>query len=221
MAMIRANSVSVDSLIDEWFANPGEDLSRATRTRYRGALRRVCTWFAAAEQRSLTLADLHPIILVGYREALKQTEAVSTVNTHLSAVRTWCIWLVDKGYLATNPAHRLKLVKRSSPPAPKALSPSQVNALLRQAQTTRNSVRNTAILQMLIQTSMRISECAALCWHDIHCGERSGHALLRWGKGNKVRTVPARARGATVSPSRWNQYWYYTRGGDTPPNLQN
>jgi site-specific recombinase XerD len=181
---------ALESLIDRWWANPGEDLTAATRTRYRGALRRLCRWFAAAERRPLTLADLNPISLAGYREALKQTEAVSTVNTHLSAIRTWCIWLVDQGHLATNPAQRLKLVKRTAPSAPKALSPAQVNALLRQAQATRYPVRNTAILQILIQTGLRISECAALCWHDIQYGERSGQALVRSGKGNKVRTVP-------------------------------
>ncbi len=180
----------IESLIDRWWANPGEDLTAATRTRYRGALRRLCRWFIAAERRPLTLSDLHPISLVGYREALKHTEAVSTVNTHLSAIRTWCIWLVDQGHLATNPAQRLKLVKRTASSAPKALSPAQVNALLRQAQATRYPIRNTAILQILIQTGMRISECAALCWHDIHYGERSGQVLVRSGKGNKVRTVP-------------------------------
>lgn len=188
--MPQPESEPIESLIDRWWTNPGDDLTAATRTRYRSALRRLCRWFAAAERRSLLLADLHPISLAGYREALKQTDAASTVNTHLSAIRTWCVWLVDQGYLATNPAQRLKLVKRTTPSAPKALSPAHVNALLRQAQFTRYPLRNTAILQVLIQTGMRISECAALCWHDIQYGERSGHALIRAGKGNTVRTVP-------------------------------
>jgi site-specific recombinase XerD len=188
--MIMADSALIESLIDGWWANPGEDLTAATRNRYRAALRRLCRWFAAAERRPLTVADLHPISLAGYREHLKQTEAVSTVNTHPSAIRTWCSWLVVQGYLDTNPALRLKLVKRTASSAPKALSPAQVNALLRQAQATRNPIRNTAMLQMLIQTGIRISECAALGWHDIHYGERSGQMLVRSGKGNKVRTVP-------------------------------
>ncbi|WP_240614571.1 tyrosine-type recombinase/integrase [Herpetosiphon llansteffanensis] len=185
-----SDSVPVAMLIDAWFRHAEIDMTHATCKRYRGVLHRLCAWFASTEQRSITLADLHPINLVGYREMLRQTTAVSTVNIHVSALRIWCTWLVDQGYLDTNPAHRLKLVKRPSPLKPKALSPVQVNALLRQAQTTRNPVRNTAILQMLVQTGMRIGECAALCWHDIQYGERSGQVVIRSSKGHTTRTVP-------------------------------
>lgn len=74
--------------------------------------------------------------------------------------------------------------------APLALTPAQVNALLRQAQHTRYPNRNTAILQVLVQTGMRIGECASLLLQDITIGERKGVVIIRAGKGNKSRSVP-------------------------------
>ncbi len=65
-----------------------------------------------------------------------------------------------------------------------------MNALLRAAQQTRYSERNTAILQMMLQTGMRIGECAALQWGDIGLGERKGIVVIRAGKGNHARRVP-------------------------------
>jgi len=70
------------------------------------------------------------------------------------------------------------------------LSSSQVNALLRQAQASRDSARNYAIVQVLLQTGIRLSECSALTFGDITFGERGGMLLIRAGKGNKVRSVP-------------------------------
>lgn len=165
-------------------------LSPATCKRYRGVFHRFAAWFAVAERRQPQLDDLHPITLVGYGSWLQETSTASTVNTHLSALRTWCGWLVEHNYLNVNPALRLKLVRQQPKPAPSALHPKQVNALLRSAQQTRYPERNTAILQMMLQTGMRIGECAMLQWGDIRFGERRGTVTIRAGKGNQVRRVP-------------------------------
>jgi len=178
------------SLLEAWLHHPTDELALLTVRRYRGALTHFLAWYEAVDGRAATLVDLHPITLAGYRGALQDVAATSTVNTHLSAVRAWCAWLHEHGYLPGNPAARLKLVGRQEPSAPRALKPAQVNALLRQAQHTRYPARNTAIVQMLIQTGMRINECAALRWDDISYREKSGLVRIRAGKGNKARRVP-------------------------------
>lgn len=177
-------------LLTEWLEAPLEELAPKTCRRYRSAIQGFLDWFVQAERRSLNLTDLHPITLVGYRSWLQQRGSASTVNTHLCALRTWCAWLTEKGYLDTNPSTRLKLVRRQEPLAPSALTPAQVNALLRQAQHTRYPARNLAVLQMLLQSGLRIGECAALTWQDITFGERKGSVLVRAGKGNQSRQVP-------------------------------
>lgn len=54
-------------------------------------------------------------------------------------------------------------------------------------------MRNYAIVQLLLQTGMRLDECSHLNLEDIEFGERSGRITIRHGKGNKARTVPFNA----------------------------
>jgi site-specific recombinase XerD len=178
------------ALWEAWELEMVAQLSSATCKRYRGVFHRFTDWFVSVERRLPELDDLHPVTMVGYRSWLQETCAASTINTHLSALRSWFDWLVEYKHLDAHPALRLKLVRQQPQPAPAALQPKQVNALLRAAQQTRYPKRNTAILQMMLQTGMRIGECAALQWGDIGLGERKGIVSIRAGKGNHARRVP-------------------------------
>lgn len=68
-----------------------------------------------------------------------------------------------------------------------------MNALLREASRSRYKERDYALVQVLLQTGMRIGECASLDYQDIKFGERSGSVNIRGGKGNKARSVPLNA----------------------------
>lgn len=180
-------------LVDVWVHQlNNDDRSVNTVRSYRSAIQHFLIWYTSEEQRPLTLDDLTPIALIGYRNHLQhqQTKAPSTVNTRVAALRTWCSWLHDQGYIPNNPAARLRSVGRQVLHAPKGLTDRQINALLREVQRTRHPQRDYAILQMMLQTGMRVGECVALNIEDIAFGERSGSVIIRSGKGNKARTVP-------------------------------
>jgi site-specific recombinase XerD len=130
------------------------------------------------------------IALANYRSAVQQSRATSTTNVHVAALRTWCYWLTEQGYLEENPSQHLKSVGRVDRDAPEPISNNAVNALLRAARRGRNGKRNHAILQMLLQTGMRLGECQALQWQDISLQVRKGIVFIRSGKGNKARTIP-------------------------------
>lgn len=153
------------------------------------------SWYLREEQRPLTFATLTPITLVGYRNELQRTQgrATSTVNGHLSALRAWCAWLTEEHYLEVNAARRIKLVGRQEASSREGLSDAQTNALLRLAQGSRDGKRNYAIVQLLLQTGIRLDECSQLTLSDIEFGERSGRVTIRSGKGNKARTIPLNA----------------------------
>lgn len=177
--------------LDAWL----EELRRAdyaatTVARYGSAIRGFLTWHEQEERRLPELDDLTPIALVGYRSMLQRNRATSTTNVHVAALRAWCQWLMEQGYLQENPAARLKSVGRIERDAPEPLSNKAVNALLRAAQRGRNGRRDYAILQMLLQTGMRLGECQALRWADVTLSERKGTVFIRAGKGNKARTIP-------------------------------
>lgn len=87
---------------------------------------------------------------------------------------------------------------RQAQPAPKGPNDKQVSALLREAG------RDYALVRVLLQTGIRIGECASLDHEDITFGERSGSVLIHGGAGNKARSVRlnASARQAVAAVTR-------------------
>jgi site-specific recombinase XerD len=164
----------------------------STVKKYLQAVAHFLVWYEQEERISLQLVALTPIALIGYRNFMQheQHKALSTINLRISALRAWCAWLVDQGYLPLDPAARVKLVNGEAGSQREGLSNAQVNALLRQAQVSRHPTRNYAIVQVLLQTGLRLSECSSLTFGDVTFGECSGLLLIRAGKGNKVRSVP-------------------------------
>ncbi len=163
--------------VGEWLRSlEADDRSAHTIRSYAGAVKRFLQWYEAEEQKALEPADLTPVTLVGYRNELqhRQGKATTSVNAELAALRSWCDWRFDHGYLPNNPAARLRSVGTQGQPAPKGLDDRQVNALLREASRTRHAARDYALVQVLLQTGMRIGGCAATESVDIIC--RSGAA---------------------------------------------
>ena len=184
-------------LVDHWLAAlAADDRSPATIRAYRAAARGFLEWYAGEEGRPALLADLTTIAIQGWRVALQHgggdaaPRATATVNARLAGLRAWCAWLRAQGHLADDPAARVKLVGRGAPAAPEGLEGREAAALLRAAGRGRHGVRDVAIVQALLQTGLRIGECAALDLEDLVVGERGGRLTVRAGKGNKARAVP-------------------------------
>lgn len=189
-------SLKLEFLLEEWRVYLQEqDHSSGTIKKYTQAISRFLTWYEAEEQAPLTLATITPIALIGYRNELQQEQrkSISTINLQISALRAWCGWMTDQGFLPTDPAARVKLVEGEVQSKREGLSSTQINALLRQAQLSRESERNYAIVQVLVQTGIRLSECSTLAFEDLTFGERSGMLRVHKGKGNTVRSVPLNA----------------------------
>lgn len=184
---------SPEALLEQRLSDlASDDRAPGTIRRYKSAITSFLAWYAEVEQRSLALDHLSAIVLVGHRNFHQQTQgrSTSTVNGHVSALRAWCAWLVERRHLGANPARGVKLVGRQAASDRRGLEPNQVHALLRQIATSRDALRNTAIMQLLLQTGMRLDECSHLSLEDIAFGERSGRVTIRAGKGNKARVVP-------------------------------
>jgi site-specific recombinase XerD len=183
------------SLLPAWEAFMiEEEKSPGTRKQYLFAIRHFISWYEEEERAALTLRDLTPIAIRGYRNELQleQQKSFQTINMRLSALRAWCAWLMEAGYITADPSARVKLISGEAANKREGLTSTQVNALLRQAAASRerDKDRNTAIIQVLLQTGIRLSECSALTFGDITFGERSGTLEVRAGKGNKARSVP-------------------------------
>jgi len=144
-----------------------------------------------AQGREATLAELDKAAIREWLAQLSDQHAAGTVRTRYRGLRRFCGWLVAEEEIPTNPMATL------SPPVPKpkpvpVLSDEQLAALLKScAGKGFNERRDEAILRLLMDTGIRVSELCALTVADLDLDQRQ--ALIH-GKGNKVRMVYPSAR---------------------------
>lgn len=167
----------------------------ATRRLYRQILGRFVTWLQATHPDSpATVAYLSSRDGARYREWLRAQQPPkkpATINTALAALDTWGGWTITAGLRADNPFTTLTRVRDvDTERAPKALAPTQQDALLKAAGRGRHAARATIIISLLLHTGLRVAELCALTWGDLVVGERSGQLRVRADKGGVARTVP-------------------------------
>lgn len=110
-----------------------------------------------------------------------------SVARHLSTLRTYGHWLVDRGILMENPALLVDL-PRQAHDLPDVLTQEEVGRLLAAPGVTgERNLRDTAMLETLYATGLRVSELVHLQLADVDFDR----GLVRCvGKGRKERLVP-------------------------------
>lgn len=118
-----------------------------------------------------------------------QQKALSAhrLQGYARAIRAFFSWVVREGFLEEHPVKGVRL-----PRVPKLVMPSftetQVRKLLDpEAYEGIMSIRNHAILTLLLDTGVRVSELTGLRMKDLHLEE--GYFKVR-GKGARERIVP-------------------------------
>ena len=168
-----------------------EDIAPVTVRGYRSDLGRFAVWYDGHPLEKLTASDL-----AHFRQHLSRERFMkpASVNRKLEALRRFCRWAHSSGKLRTDVSAGLKLARPSRGMRPKGLLANEVQALLRAAGQSRRALagRNYAIVQLLLQAGLRVSEAAALRIEDLEIHARQGRVRVR-GKGNKERYVPLNA----------------------------
>jgi site-specific recombinase XerD len=168
-----------------------EDVAPVTVRGYRSDLGLFAAWYDGHPLEKLTASDLAHFRQYLSRERLMKP---ASINRKLGALRRFCRWAHTSGRLRTNVAAELRLARTPRGTRPKGLVAPEVQALLRAAGQSRRALarRNYAVVQLLLQAGLRVSEAAALRLEDLEIHERQGRVHIR-GKGNKERSVPLNA----------------------------
>ena len=195
----RSRADTLAARVDEWFAWLAErNYSARSIEMHKWALRMFIRW---AEERDLR-APLHitkPILesyqrwLFRYRQENGRPLGVSTQRGRLGAVQRFFAWLCKTNRLSANPAADLELPRKPHRSLPKALTLSEVRAVLDVPDVTDPlGVRDRAILETLYATGIRRAEVAHLDADDLD--RERGTLAVRKGKGGKDRVVPVGER---------------------------
>lgn len=134
--------------------------------------------------------------LINYILWLKEREyASATVARKVAAMKSFCQFLVRTGAIDDNPAEELDS-PRVKKQLPTTLTPDEVERLLAlpaQLGGTPKAVRDTALLEVLYATGMRVSELASLTLADL---DLAAGTIRCTGKGSKERVMPLYAEAA-------------------------
>ena len=105
----------------------------------------------------------------------------------LSSLKSFFNYLVFEGYNKTSPMELIESPKIVNK-LPDVLSIQEIELLIKNSELNKNhGIRNSAILETLYGSGLRVSELINLKISDIHYDEK---LLLIQGKGNKQRLVP-------------------------------
>ncbi len=161
----------------------------STRRAYRGHARRFVEFLASwPGEGGDPLADAHArdYAVRDFKSYLKTVRRAkpASVNLALAAVDHFYRYLG-----AGRPDVRREELAQA---APRALSPEQLRRFMRAVERCK-SPRDRAIAVLLVNTGLRIGECAALDVDDVAVSARKGRVVVREGKGDAYREVALNA----------------------------
>lgn len=178
--------------------------NRNTRQAYLTAVGRFFAW---CDRHQLgQLADIEPLHVAAYIEALGTDFTKPTVKQHLAAIRMLFDWLVTGGILATNPAHAVRgpkhVVKRGKTPV---LVAEQARALIESIPLTRTvtladgtttevpslvGLRDRALIGVMTYAFARIGAVVGMRVEDYFANGKRWWVRLH-EKGGKRHEMPA------------------------------
>lgn len=135
-----------------------------------------------------TLNDITRADIQAYLLYLRQTnKSPRTMARHISSIRSFHQFLLRERLTAQDPTVHIDLPKTTQR-LPDVLSVEEVEALINAPHHNKpQGVRDTAMLELLYGTGMRITECMDLNIDQIHL--TMGFVRI-FGKGHKERIVP-------------------------------
>lgn len=131
---------------------------------------------------NITYDDIRQYLSYLYTKELSK----SSLSRNLSALRTFFRWLFKEGKIDNNPMVLITSPKKDRK-LPTYINYEDVEKILNIPDTnTPLGIRDSAILEMLYSTGIRVGELVSIRMSDIHF---DSHMITVNGKGNKQRNV--------------------------------
>jgi integrase/recombinase XerC len=170
-------------------------LSPATIINYLADMQGVARWCVESGQ-GCSLLNLTADDVRAYCQHLRAARglAPATVNRHLQAIRKFCDFARQADLMESNPAANVKRLQ-APPTLRRALNADEIARLLEAAQAGRPSLvkRDYAIIQLFLQTGIKVGELTELQLADIELTDRKGVLTVTGNGNNNHRRIPLKA----------------------------
>ena len=163
-------------------------LSKNTLSSYAADLKRYTLFL---KQREKDIASALRSDIIDFNEALRSDSySVPSICRYLSSIKAVYKYLLIENILDTDPSDNIHMPKKWER-LPKALSISEVMELLQASFSEKTVLRDSAMLELLYSSGLRVSELVKIKLGDIHFD--AGFVRIM-GKGAKERVVPVNMR---------------------------
>jgi site-specific recombinase XerD len=170
-------------------------LSPTTAVNYLADMRGVARW-CVESGRGCSLLDLTTADVRAYCQHLRGGRGLSpaTVNRHLQAIRKFCDFARQVQLMESNPAADVRPIQ-APPTSRRALDADEIARLLEAVQAGRPSLvkRDQAIIQLLLQTGIKVGELTDLQLADIELTDSRGTLIVNGNGENSHRRIPINA----------------------------
>lgn len=194
-------------------------LSRNTVNAYATDLRKYLQFL---KEKGREAAKAKKEDIVDFMELLRSGPySVPTVCRYISSIKAFYKFLLIENRIQDDPVDNLQMPKKWER-VPKALAVSDVKALLEAKFSAKTALRDSAMLELLYSSGLRVSELVNIKLGDIHVDAGFIRVL---GKGSKERIVPVNLRALErikrymteerpgILKKRQSQYLFITRTG--------
>lgn len=206
------NPVSFESALEKFMSFlKSQKRSSATSIAYASDLSQLKKHL---EDRRITQATtVQTEHLSGYIESLGQLNYTSkSISRKINSLKTFFKYLHQEKIITINPAHPLTHPQVDSKP-PRMLTSTEIKNL---RDVVRLDIRISAIVELLLQTGMRISELAGLHLEDV----KKNELFIRAQESNPARTIPLNRPASSalnnylaIRPKVQDQHLFVTKTG--------
>lgn len=163
-------------------------LSRNTLDSYAADLKKYSLFL---RERGKDMASAIRSDIIDFNEALRNDGySVPSICRYLSSIKAVYKYLLIENVLDTDPSDNIHMPKKWER-LPKALSVSEVMELLQSSFSEKTILRDSAMLELLYSSGLRVSELVKIKLGDIHFD--AGFVRIM-GKGARERVVPVNTR---------------------------
>jgi integrase/recombinase XerD len=164
-------------VIDTWLRT---HRSERTREAYRADIRLLQEFTDHKPLQTVTLVDL----LNFQDELVQRREATTTQARRISAIKSLLTFCFKAGYIPVNVGRAIKAPAIEEKLAERIMSEAQVQKML----ALETNIRNHAMLRLLYNAGLRVSEVIQLTWNDVQSNQNGGQVRV-FGKGSKERYI--------------------------------
>lgn len=166
--------------------------SSSTVKNYSADLQHFEKWFLETNgYDEFSSADITPTDLREYKQFLLFNKELkpATINRQFASLRSFLKWANAVGHSINVPLSKIPKFEKTEKTGIRWLDRKEENALLRMVE--RNGrIRDIAIIKLLLNTGMRVSELCSMRWSEVTISERKGTLTVLQGKGGKRRKIP-------------------------------